>query len=197
MVVISTGASIFQVNASQLRRPSDTVDLEELPDSRERTGTPVLWLLVDVKEMFGSCSLTINSFVSAILDRQGLLVATPVDLRTKKAESVSPQLLQGFWSKLKRKNPEVVVLSPTVTTKTLSKKKSHGNSTVCAWPWQSSKSLAVSIFIKFWDQNQEGFGGRKSYDTFRRSTTADGPSCVARDPCGFSIILAISYVHLN
>ena len=49
MVVISTGASIFQVNTSKLRRPSDTVDLEELPDSRERTGAPVLWLLVDVK----------------------------------------------------------------------------------------------------------------------------------------------------
>ena len=60
-MVISTGASIFLVNTSKLRRPSDTVDLEELPDSRERTGAPVLWLLVEVKEMFGSCSLT-NSF---------------------------------------------------------------------------------------------------------------------------------------
>ena len=34
MVVISTGASIFQVNASKLRKPLDTVDLEELADSR-------------------------------------------------------------------------------------------------------------------------------------------------------------------
>ena len=39
MVVISTGASIFQVNASKMRRP-----LEELPDSRERIGATVLWL---------------------------------------------------------------------------------------------------------------------------------------------------------
>ena len=30
--------------ASKLRRLVDTVDLEELPDSRERTGAPVLWL---------------------------------------------------------------------------------------------------------------------------------------------------------
>ena len=44
MVVISTGASIFEVDASRLIRPSDTVDLEEVPDSRERTGAPVLWL---------------------------------------------------------------------------------------------------------------------------------------------------------
>ena len=42
MVVISTGSSMFQVNASKLRRPFDTEDLEELPDSRERTGPRVL-----------------------------------------------------------------------------------------------------------------------------------------------------------
>ena len=37
MVVISTGAFIVQVYVSRLRRPLDTLDLEELPDSRERT----------------------------------------------------------------------------------------------------------------------------------------------------------------
>ena len=104
MVVISTGASIFQVNASKLRRPSDTEDLQELPDSRERTGAPVLWLScegqTDVWELFSD-----NSYLSAILDRQGLLVAAPVDLRTKKTESFSLQALEGFWSKIKIKNP--------------------------------------------------------------------------------------------
>ena len=44
MAVISNGASIFQVHVSKLRRPSGAVDLEELPDSRARTGAPVLWL---------------------------------------------------------------------------------------------------------------------------------------------------------
>ena len=44
MVVVSTGASIFQVGAGKLRRPLDTVDLKDLTDSRERTGAPVLWL---------------------------------------------------------------------------------------------------------------------------------------------------------
>ena len=42
-VVISTGASIFQVNASKLRRLLDAVDLEKSPDSCERTGARVLW----------------------------------------------------------------------------------------------------------------------------------------------------------
>ena len=96
--------------------------MEELPDSRERTGAPVLWLScegqIDVWELF--CD---NSFSSALLDRQGLIVAAPVDLRTKKAESFSPQLLQGIWSKLKKKNPEIVVMSPTVTTKKSKRKE--------------------------------------------------------------------------
>ena len=35
VVVINTGASILRVNASKPRRPLDTVDLEELPDSCE------------------------------------------------------------------------------------------------------------------------------------------------------------------
>ena len=85
-MVISTGASIFQVNASKLRRLVNTVDWEELPQSRERTGAPVLWLSfevqMDVWELFSD-----NSYISAILDRQGLSVAAPVDLRTKKRES--------------------------------------------------------------------------------------------------------------
>ena len=67
------------------------MDLEELPDLRERTGAPVLWLSCEgqanVWEMFSD-----NSYLNAFLDRQGLLVAAPVDLRTKKAENSTPQL---------------------------------------------------------------------------------------------------------
>ena len=104
MAVISTGATIFQANVSKLRRLLGTVDLEELPDSREREGAPVLWLpcegQIDVWELFSD-----NSYLSAIFDRQGLLVAAPVDLRTKMAESFSSQMLQGFWFKLKKRIP--------------------------------------------------------------------------------------------
>ena len=42
MAVVSTEATIHQLK-SELRRLYYTVDLEELPDSRERTGAPVLW----------------------------------------------------------------------------------------------------------------------------------------------------------
>ena len=82
-----------------------TVDVEELPDSRERARAPVLWLScecqIDVWEMFSD-----NSFLSAILDRQGLQVAAPIDLRTKKAESFSPQLIQGFWQNIRKKSKD-------------------------------------------------------------------------------------------
>ena len=65
MAVVNTGATILPANTSKFRRPLDTVDLEELPDSR------VLWLScegqIDVWEM---CSD--NSYLSAVLDRQGL-----------------------------------------------------------------------------------------------------------------------------
>ena len=71
------------------RERKRALDLEEPPDSRERTEAPVLWLScdgqTDVWELFSH-----NSCFSAILDRQGLLVAAPVDLSTKKAESFSP-----------------------------------------------------------------------------------------------------------
>ena len=72
----------------------------------------------DVWELFSH-----NSCFSAILDRQGLLVAAPVDLSTKKAESFSPQALQGFWSKIKMKNPKIVVMLPTVFTKYTNQKE--------------------------------------------------------------------------
>ena len=64
----------------------------------------------DVWELFSD-----NSNLTAILDR--LSVAAPVDLRTQNTESLSPQLLHGFWSKLKEKNPKIVVTYPTVTSK--------------------------------------------------------------------------------
>ena len=117
MAVISTGATLLQANASKLWRPLDTVDLEELADSRERAGAPVQWLScvgqADVWEMFSD-----SSYWSAILDRQRLLVAAPADLRTKEAENFTPQPLQFFWYKLeKKKNLKIVVTSPTVATK--------------------------------------------------------------------------------
>ena len=102
MAVVNTGATILQANISKLRRPLGTVDLEELPDSRERAGALVLWLSCegqsDIWEMFSD-----NSNMSADLDRQGLQVAVPIDLRTKKAERFSPQLIQGFWQKFRKK----------------------------------------------------------------------------------------------
>ena len=58
MTVVNTSATILQANISKLRRPLDTLDLEELQDSRERSRPPVLWLSCEVKLVFGRCSRT-------------------------------------------------------------------------------------------------------------------------------------------
>ena len=104
MAVISTGASTFQVNTSKLRRLLVHCGQEEPPDSRERSGAPALSLScegqTDVWELFSE-----NSHLSAILCRQGLQVAAPVDFRTKKIEDFSPQLFQSVWSKFQDKGP--------------------------------------------------------------------------------------------
>ena len=55
--------------------------------------------------MLGSC-FSDSAYLSAILDRQGLLVAAPVELRTNNIESFSPQLLLGFWSKAQEKESQ-------------------------------------------------------------------------------------------
>ena len=124
MVVISPGASIFQVNASKLRKPLETVDLEDLPDSRDHTRAPALWLFCEgrtnVWELFSD-----NAYLSAVFDRQGLSVAAPVELRTKKTESFSPQLLQGFWSKLKETESQDRCDVPDCHHQNLEAKRSH------------------------------------------------------------------------
>ena len=103
MAVISTGVSFFRVNVCKLGRLLDTVDLEEPPDSRERTGARVLWL------------------------------------------SCEGQLLQGFWSRLKEENPRSLSCLRWLPPKTLSKRKSCYNNTICVRPWQNIKYSAEHI----------------------------------------------------
>ena len=160
IIAVNTGATIFRANISKLRRPLHTVDLEELPDSRERARAPVLWHScegqIDVWVMFSD-----NSYLSAILGRQGLQVAAPIDLRTKKAESFSPQLIHGFWQKPKKKNPRIVGMPTTTTldTKDFKKKKKwYGNSTICVLTWRSIKSLTENNPF-LWDSGEKRFGG--------------------------------------
>ena len=129
------------------------MDLEELPDSRERTRAPVLWLScegqIDVWEMFSD-----NSYLSAILDRQGLSVAVPVDLRTKNSESFfTTAVARAFGRSSKIRIPSSSWCPRRQLPKTRNRRKSYGNSAVCAWPWQKIKSVVVNIFS--WHQIQE------------------------------------------
>ena len=74
MAAVNPGATIVQTNISNLRRPLDTVDLEELLESRERAGAPVLWLScegqTDVWEMFSDYYLRAKSLIGKDLKLQ-------------------------------------------------------------------------------------------------------------------------------
>ena len=102
MVVINTAANIFQVNANKLRRLLDTVDLQEHPDSYERTGAPVLWLSCesqrDVWELFSD-----NSYLSAILDRQRLMVAASCECESVlSVQSYLTKIRQPLYKNLQK-----------------------------------------------------------------------------------------------
>ena len=53
----------------------------------------------------------------------GLMVAAPVDLGTKKSEGLSSQVLQGFWSKININITKIVVMSPTVFSECTNQKE--------------------------------------------------------------------------
>ena len=81
----------------------------------------------------------------------------------------------------REEDPKIVVMYPTVTTQNSKQKE-----VIWKQPWllvrrTVSNPLRVNIFF-FWDQNQERFGGWKKV---QYSTTANGLSCVERNPSGF------------
>ena len=88
---------------------------------------------MDVWRLFSN-----NSYLSAILDRQGLMVAAPPDLTIKRAEGFSPQAQQSFGSKIKLKNPKIGVMCPTVFTECT-------NQTEVIWQ-QYQRCLAIAEY---------------------------------------------------
>ena len=60
-----------------------------------------------------------NSYVSGILDRQGFQVA----LEQRRLRVSRYNCYRAFWHMLKKKNPKIVVMSPTVETKSFKKKE--------------------------------------------------------------------------
>ena len=63
--------------------------------------------LVMVKNVFGSCSLTTDVCAPSLIGKD-FRSQLQLTFRTKKAESFSPQLLKGFWHKLKKRIPRLL-----------------------------------------------------------------------------------------
>ena len=123
----------FQAIASNLRRPLAQWIWKNYLIRVSEQGHLCCGCLVEVTQILGSRSLIILIWVLPFLDRQGLVVAAPVDLRTQNSESFSPQLLLGFWAKLKENNLQIVVMSPTITSRNSIQKKQYGNNIICSW----------------------------------------------------------------
>ena len=74
--------------------------------------------------MLRPCGFSDNSHLDAILDRQGLLVAAPVDLGTKKAESFSP-VIAGILVKAHEKESQDLCDFRDCYKQKLKAKRSH------------------------------------------------------------------------
>ena len=94
----------------------------------------MLWLScegqADVWEMFSD-----SSYLSAILDRQGLLGAAPIDQRTKRADNFSPQLLQSLWCAHEKESQDRCDLPDCCYEELQATRSYFGNNTSRAWPW--------------------------------------------------------------
>ena len=185
MAIISTGLLSFR---SKFRRPFDTVDLEELPDSCERTGALVLWLSCKGQADFGEMFSDISYF-----ERHSWSTRTS-GCSTSRRESkeiweFSPQLLQGFWYKLKKKNPKIFVMSPTVATKSSLATKPLGRGGTPN-PWRKTTLPYCGI------RNRKNLVVEEGTILQEKSTTANGPSCMEK-PSGFFTILAVCYDRYN
>ena len=94
----------------------------------------------DVEGQMVVCELfSDNSYLNAILDRQGLL-------------------LQGLWQKLKKINPKIVVMSPTLETKSFKKKEVVWQQHHLCMDVAEHQILGGNTSL-FWDHNQERSGG--------------------------------------
>ena len=185
---INTGFACFQ--SKKLRRPLNTVDLEELRDSSERTGALFVWLScegqADVWEM---CSG--NSHLSAILDRQGLLVAAPVDLRRKQADKFYTRANAGLLVQAKETESQ-----DRCDVSDCCNEELQATSTISAWPWQNTNP---------WRRTLPDFGTRNRKDL----VVEEGTISAERVPLpmdlpawrktqsGFFTILAICYDRHN
>ena len=186
MGVTSTGASIYQVNVSKLRRPLDTVDSEELPDSRERTGAPVLWL---------SCEGQID-VLGAVL-WQILFKCCSWSTRTL-GGSPSWPWNQECWELL-----TTDIATRLVKAKEKESQDCHGKQKEILWQ-QYCLSLAVAEYqilgVKHFlilGPESRRIWWLKKGTILQNNTTANGLSRVARNPSGFLKVLAITYIHLS
>ena len=108
---------------------------------------------------------------------------------------MSPQLIQGFWQKLMKKSPKIVVMSPTVSTKSFKQKELVWQQYHLCLSVADHQILGGKHFLILGPESGKIWWLKRC--NISRSATANGPSCVARNPSGFFTISAIFCVHLE
>ena len=129
-MVISTSATIFRPNVAT-KESFEHCGFEKLPDSSERAKTHVLCFFVQVKLMFGSCSLTSG--------------CSPNRPENKEAAQ-NHNCCKAFGSKYRKILQDRCDVPDCYCEKLQAESI---NSTTCVRPWQSIKSLAenTSLFL--------------------------------------------------
>ena len=126
--------------------------------------------MTDQEHLFYTCEgnswemFSDNSHLSAILDRQGLRVATPVDLRTKKTETFYTTVTAGLLVRTKEKSKDRCDV-PNVATKSCKQQEVTRQQHRSCLAVQNNKSLAENTS---WRPETEEFGGWRMYKISRK-----------------------------
>ena len=95
------------------------------------------------------------------------------------------------------KSPKIVVMSPTVTSKNSKHKEVIWQQYRLCLTVAEYQILGGKHFLILGPEAGKIWWLKKRYNSFRKITTSNGPCCVARNPSGFFINLAISYNYLS
>ena len=135
-----------------------------------------------MKQMSGSCSLTTLIWVLSLI--------RPQHLRTKLKASLIPACCRAFGQSSRKRIPRLLGclrLLCFYQMATVSFVLGRGR----------APNLRRYAFSDCGTRIRKDLVLEEGTNTSRESTTANGPSCLARNQSGFFIILAISYNHLS
>ena len=109
--------------------------------------------LAQVKQMSGKCFQTILIWAPFLIDKDFCL-QHQLTSEKRRLRVFRHSCCRASGSSSRGRIPRSLWWFRLLLRRATSKEKWFGNNTICAWPWQRTKSLVENTFF-FWDQNQE------------------------------------------